>query len=177
MPRPVKKLRPWPEAGAEGSAKQDSGTWISRVQKAAPRRSPAPSFCLSCPYCTSPYLVAPSLLGTANCHTQGKSTQPQRLQYSRVEPAGQDRTALGTMFPAQGERHWYGASRKSIPKARGCWLPLLWFTLLGLRAQYSLAFLLTLCSHVEGSIHATRGQCAYGPILLSKQAQLLTSGS
>lgn len=52
MARPVKKLRPWPETGAEVSAKQEGGSWISRVKNTLPRRSPAPSFCLSSPHCT-----------------------------------------------------------------------------------------------------------------------------
>lgn len=64
-----------------------------------------------------PYLAAPSPLGTANCHTQGKSTQPRPLRYNRDEPAGQDRTAQGIMSPAQGGKHGFQCQQKDHSKS------------------------------------------------------------
>lgn len=64
-----------------------------------------------------PYLAAPSLPGTANSHTQGKSRQPRQLQYNRGEPAGQDRTALGIMFPVQGGKPRFQCQQKDHSKS------------------------------------------------------------
>lgn len=141
MASPVKKLRPGPEAGAEVSAKQEGDTWTGRVQKLSPRRSPAPGSCLSCSHthCTL-YLASPSLLGTANRHTQGTSTQPQQPQCSRGAPAGEDSSALSLVFPDQAGKPEYLFRPSPKPEDAGFRCS----SSLGVRPK-SFAHLMTLC--------------------------------
>lgn len=77
---------------------QDGGTLASQSSKPkpTPKQSPVPSFCF--PPHHTPYLAAPSPLGTVNCCTRGKSAQPRRPQCSRDGPVGQDRTRVGDVF-------------------------------------------------------------------------------
>lgn len=112
-PSPARKLRPWPEAGPEESATQENNTWAwqSLKPKHRPKRNPVPALASHGP-AAPPYLVAPSPQGRANQCTQGKSEQARRLQWSRDESVGQDRTGLGVMSPTYGsglcfpQTHW-----------------------------------------------------------------------
>lgn len=60
-----------------------------------------------------PYLVAPSPPGRAKHCTQGKSQQPRRLQWSRDESVGQDKTGVGAISPTHGGRDTQGQGRST----------------------------------------------------------------
>lgn len=127
-PSPARKLGPWLEAGVEGSATQEGDSLAEFQTKTHVQEEPSSQLSVSHTLTAPPYLVAPSPPGGANQRTQGKSRQPRRLQWSRDESVGQDRTGVGVMFPTPRGRDGHsGAEQEYLPieeepqpKAAGC---------------------------------------------------------
>lgn len=118
---------------------------------------------------TATYLAAPSRLGRADCHTQGKLQQPQQLQWSRDGSARQGRTGLQVIIPTHGG--W--EPRDPHPKPKDAGFPSFGPPRKVHRPKMFFPHLLSLTLCLLRGTEASGGQCPHSLILLRKRVHVL----